>query len=159
MGRSSRTEFKRRPPRGATLIEFALVLPIFLILMFATIEFGRYFYVEHTLQMATREGVRLGLVGRTVADANGHALDRPASIIRVIREKVRVAVNPADVSVSIYPVNADYSDPTDWQGTQDAGSAGSFMRVRTRYTFHLILPLLGRQVPMEAQATYRNELF
>jgi Flp pilus assembly protein TadG len=155
----TRSRGSKESARGSTLIEFALVLPLFLILLFATVEFGRYFYVEHTLQFATREGVRLGLVGRTVNDADGHALDRAASITRIIREKARIAVNPSDVSVNIYPVNADYSDPIGWQGMQDPGSAGTFMRVRTRYTLRLVLPLFGPSVPMEAQATYRNELF
>ena len=49
--------------QGATAVEFALVLPIFLLLTFAIIDFGRYFFVEHTLQYATREGMRLALVG------------------------------------------------------------------------------------------------
>jgi hypothetical protein len=155
----TRSSGSKESARGSTLIEFALVLPLFLIMLFATVEFGRYFYVEHTLQYATREGVRLGLVGRTLEDPNGHALDRAQSITRIIRERARIAVDPNDLSVSIYPVNADYSDPPGWQQMQDPGSAGTFMRVRARCTFHLILPLLGTRVPMEAQATYRNELF
>ena len=58
--------------RGATLVEFAMVLPVFVLLLFGIIEFGRYFFVQHTLQFATREGTRLALVGGTLADANGN---------------------------------------------------------------------------------------
>jgi Flp pilus assembly protein TadG len=159
MRRMGGGEGGRRVARGSTLIEFALVLPFFLILLFGTVEFGRYFLMQHTLQFATREGARLGLVGRTVTDANGRTLDRAASIVQTIRDKARVAMSPSDVTVSIFPVNADYSDPSGWQTSQNAGTGGSMMRVRTRYTFHPILPLLGTQIPMQAQATYRNETF
>ena len=47
-------------------MEFALTLPVFFILVIGIIEFGWYFFVQHTLQYATREGMRLALVGRTL---------------------------------------------------------------------------------------------
>ena len=40
---------------GFTIVEFALVLPLFLILLAAIIDFGILFFVQHTLQFATRE--------------------------------------------------------------------------------------------------------
>ena len=52
--------------RGATAVEFALVLPLFVLLLFGIIDFGRYFFVQHTVQFATREGTRLALVGGTL---------------------------------------------------------------------------------------------
>ncbi len=55
-------------------MEFALTLPIFIILVIGIIEFGWYFFVQHTLQYATREGMRLALVGRTLTDG-GTTLD------------------------------------------------------------------------------------
>ena len=54
--------------RGATMVEFAMVLPVFVLLLFGIIEFGRYFFVQHTLQFATREGTRLALVGGTLVE-------------------------------------------------------------------------------------------
>jgi Flp pilus assembly protein TadG len=153
--------------KGATLVEFALVFPFLMLLVFAVLDFGLYFFVQHSLQFATREGVRLALVGRTINDASGNPMGREASIIQTIRSKAAVAVRPADVSVSIYPVDASFADPADWQTTTpNAGLPGSYMRVRTRYTYHFITPLalIGPALPnrfkvIEAQATYRNELF
>jgi Flp pilus assembly protein TadG len=150
--------------RGVTIVEFALVFPLLLLLMFMTIDFGFYFFVQHTVQYATREGVRLALVGRTINDAQGNALSREASIIQTIRDKAAVAVRPADLSISIFPLGSGYSDPTGWQTTQNAGDPGVYMRVRTRYTYRFLTPLVGPLVaggslPVQAQATYRNELF
>lgn len=48
----------RRNERGVQLAEAALVLPVLLILLAATAEFGRYFYVYSTLSRATRTAVR-----------------------------------------------------------------------------------------------------
>ena len=93
--------------RGATLVEFAMVLPVFVLLLFGIIEFGRYFFVQHTLQFATREGTRLALVGGTLADANGNPLSRTASIIKQIRDNASLAVNPAEISISIFPITAN----------------------------------------------------
>jgi Flp pilus assembly protein TadG len=47
--------------RGAEVLEAALVMPILLALAFGTVEFGYYFYVEHNLEGAAREGARAAL--------------------------------------------------------------------------------------------------
>jgi len=152
--------------KGATIVEFAMVFPLLLLLMFGVMDFGFYYFVQHSLQFATREGVRLALVGRTIADPSGSGtqLGRVESIVATIRSKAAVAVRPADVSISVFPVDATFADPTGWQNTLDAGLPGSYMRVRSRYTYRFITPLIGALVPgrskvIEVQATYRNELF
>ncbi len=155
-----------RGGKGATLVEFAMVFPMLMVLIFAIMDFGMYFFVQHSLQFATREGVRLALVGRTINDASGNPMTREGSIVQTIRNKASVAVRPADVTVSIYPVDNTFADPSGWQTTQNAGLPGSYMRVKTRYTYQLVTPfaLVGFLVPnrlrvIEVQATYKNELF
>jgi Flp pilus assembly protein TadG len=49
--------------RGGALVEFALVLPILLVLVFGIVDFGRAFQASITLTNATREGARLGATG------------------------------------------------------------------------------------------------
>src|SRR5205823_6500363 len=54
--------------RGTELLELGLVLGLILLpVMFGTVEFGTYFYVEHNLQAAAREGARAACVYNTVA--------------------------------------------------------------------------------------------
>lgn len=48
--------------RGAALVEFAIVLPLLLALVFGIIEFGFLFYNKAMLTNASREGARLGIV-------------------------------------------------------------------------------------------------
>lgn len=50
--------------RGATVFEFALILPLFITLVFGIIEFGHAFYIYHTAISASREGARYGIVYR-----------------------------------------------------------------------------------------------
>jgi Flp pilus assembly protein TadG len=48
--------------RGQALVEFALVLPIFLLLLFGLIDVGRYVYVSNAFNQAAREAARTGAV-------------------------------------------------------------------------------------------------
>ena len=151
-----------RRNRGVSLIEFVLVFPLFLMLLAAVIDFGILMFDQHTLQFATREGARLGLVGRTLPGAGGAPLSREDSIIKAIKDNVAVAVNPSKVQINFYPVNDDYTDPTGWQGMQDAGAPGKYMRVKTRFEFNV--PVVSVFIPtakftIQAQSTYRNEFF
>lgn len=51
---------KRR--RGASLVEFAVVAPIFFIFVFGIIEFGRMVMVQQIITNAAREGARQGII-------------------------------------------------------------------------------------------------
>ncbi|MBA2338207.1 MAG: pilus assembly protein [Acidimicrobiia bacterium] len=50
---------RRRDERGATLVEMALVLPLFLTLVFGIIEFGFYFAQANQVRYAAREAARV----------------------------------------------------------------------------------------------------
>jgi Flp pilus assembly protein TadG len=158
---------RARNDRGTTIVEFALVLPIFLLFVLGIFDFGRYFFVDHTLQYATREGMRFALVGRTLTDGNGNPMSREASIIQTIKDNASLAVDPSKLSIYIYPVAVatGYGDPTGWEtSTANAGDPGSPMRVKTRYTYEFMTPLIGAfftggKILVEAQGTYRNEMF
>jgi hypothetical protein len=54
--------FGNRRSRGQALVEFALVIPVFLLMLFALIDVGRFIYLNSTLSQAAREGARLGSV-------------------------------------------------------------------------------------------------
>jgi Flp pilus assembly protein TadG len=63
--------------RGAAAVEFALLLPLLLLLVFGIIDFGRALNAQVTITQAAREGARLealnqpNVVGRTQAAATG----------------------------------------------------------------------------------------
>ncbi len=56
----------RRRARAAAVVEFAVVLPLLLTILFGIIEYGWVFMVRQTLQTAAREGARLAVLQTTV---------------------------------------------------------------------------------------------
>jgi Flp pilus assembly protein TadG len=50
--------------RGAAAVEFALLLPVLLLLVFGIIDFGRALNAQITLTQAAREGARLAALGQ-----------------------------------------------------------------------------------------------
>lgn len=57
-----------RRDRGAVALEFALIVPLLLILSMAIIEFGRAYNVVISLQGAAREGARVLAIGNLEPD-------------------------------------------------------------------------------------------
>jgi Flp pilus assembly protein TadG len=54
--------------RGQTLVEFAFVVLLFLVLVFGIIEFGRALWTWNTIVQATRAGARYAIVEQPTAD-------------------------------------------------------------------------------------------
>lgn len=54
-GPASKSKVKKDSERGSAIVEFALILPIFLLLVFSLIDFGRYFYIRVALTNASIE--------------------------------------------------------------------------------------------------------
>ena len=149
--------------RGTALVEFAIVSWIFFFIVLAIFDLGRYFFTQHTLQYATREGVRLALVGGRINQGDS-LLSRKDSIVATIKQCARTAVSPDQLSVNVFEVGSGYSDPEGWEEMADAGNPGSFMRIKTRFLFTFLTPAIAAffdhgGVLMQAEATYRNELF
>ena len=59
----------RRNRRGAAVVEFAIVAPVFFLLVFGMIEYGRMVMVQQVLTNASREGARRAVLDG-VADAD-----------------------------------------------------------------------------------------
>jgi len=53
---------KLRSEAGASAVEFALLLPLLMMILFGIIEFGMALYRQSILTNASREGARLGIV-------------------------------------------------------------------------------------------------
>jgi len=59
----------RKQRRGAAVVEFAVVAPLFIMLVFGMIEYGRMVMVQQLIVNAAREGARIGVLdGATTSD-------------------------------------------------------------------------------------------
>ena len=53
---------RRQKPRGQAMVEFALVIPVFILLMVGIFDLGRVIWVNDTLSTAAREATRYAIV-------------------------------------------------------------------------------------------------
>lgn len=146
--------------RGNTTTEMAMMLLPFVILILGVMEFGWYFLHQHTLQYATREGMRLALVGEVLNDENGDPLTREVSISQVIHEKGELGL------MDINDINFLHeADDNNWELAPNAGNPAEYMRLKVQYQHQFLTPLIGQFFPdsesilLKAEATYRNEDF
>ena len=49
-----------RQERGGIAVEFAIIIPVFLLLVFGIVDFGHAWYMDHLMSNASREGARYG---------------------------------------------------------------------------------------------------
>lgn len=98
-----------RNRNGVAAVEFALVVPLFLLLVFGIIEFGRALMVQQVLVNASREGARLAVldsassanVVNTVSDyLQDASIDIPQSGISVSPDPAAV-INNQQITVSV----------------------------------------------------------
>ncbi len=61
--RAGRARGHQGRDRGATAVEFALLLPLLLLIVFGIVDFGRALNAQITLTQAAREGARLASLG------------------------------------------------------------------------------------------------
>ena len=61
---------------GVAAIEFAIVAPVFFLLMFGLIEFGRMMMVQQSLTNAAREGCRTAVLATTINSSDVEAAVR-----------------------------------------------------------------------------------
>lgn len=65
---------------GQSLVEFALVLPIFLLVLFAIVDFGMAFHAWIAVTNSAREGARLGAVRGPAAEIEQRVRDTTGTL-------------------------------------------------------------------------------
>jgi Flp pilus assembly protein TadG len=121
--------------RGQALIEFALLFPFMMVLLFVILDFGIALDRRVVIQHAVRDGARQGAVG-LAADASGDDND----IMDYVVNQSQDVIDRANVDVC-------YVDGPD-NGTV-AGNVGDYVRVSASYTYDFspgsggLLPVFG----------------
>ena len=70
-----KTQNKKMGKKGAAAVEFAIILPLIVMLVFGTIEFGLMFYNKQVITNASREAARSAITGATVSEVKQIAMD------------------------------------------------------------------------------------
>lgn len=66
---------------GSTIVEMALILPLFLLLVFGIFEFGRAWLIINTMNHAAREAVRLASVTPNLTTNNTAVVTKATTIL------------------------------------------------------------------------------
>ena len=93
--------------RGASMVEFALILPGFLLLMCLVIYGGMWMYAQNTLNEIARNAVRYGAVeaaANTQSDVE-YGEEQPASNTIRTKNVIKVATEAASESLILYSID------------------------------------------------------
>lgn len=113
--------------RGVAAVEFAIVLPVFIMLVMGIVDFGRIYWVKSSMQFVVEQSTRHAMVNSDITEA---ALETYAY------------AQEASVSGSGAVFDA----------TIDASGAVNFMTVTGTYTFNFITPLVGSTLTLNAKS-------
>jgi Flp pilus assembly protein TadG len=130
LSRALRERGSKRRQRGGTAVEFTLVLPLFMLVLFGTIDAGRLVVSQVMLSYAVITGARLAGVSST-----------PTPLTNSIPAAVVAAAPLLNLSTGVvhYQING---------GTTDAGTpvAGDTVRVYASYSYKpLVVPIFSQR--------------
>ncbi len=105
---------RRQNRRGATLVEFAIVAPVFFLLLLGSFEFSRLNVIRHTADNAAYEAARIAMVpGATAAEAVAEA----QRIMNIVRARgTTVTVNPATLGLTTNQITVTVDVPMGQNG-------------------------------------------
>ena len=145
MTRTNRRQGSGRT-RGQALTEFALVVPLFLLILFAIVDMARFVYSSNALNEVAREAARQGTVGRRPAECN--LLGRVDCVRALVQSRVTAVSVPAgNISVVCYRVPNDGTPPSDGIQADNCGTTwhgGDLVRVTISTPFNLVTPFIGQ---------------
>lgn len=107
---------------GQALAEMALVLPLFLLLLFGVIEMGRVGYAYITVSNAAREGGRVATIGGTDPEIE-------SSI-----ENAATSLDSMSLTIIISPLEADRQ-------------SGQEVTIDVTYPVQLVIPIISNVIP------------
>jgi hypothetical protein len=92
----------RRQPRGQTLVEFALALPILVLLLVGLFDLGRAVFAFNTVSNAAREGARIAIIDQNESDIDTRAMQRGVTL-GLVADDVDVTYEKGDGSACPSP--------------------------------------------------------
>ena len=150
--------------KGVAAVEFAIVLPLLVLLIFAMIEFGLYLFNRQVITNAAREGARYGVVARVDRRTN------PQIIAKVEEYSAQYLVNFGGTNIPqviLKPIDNDTSDgfdPTthrcvDFEYLLGGNLYRCDLEVQVDFDYHfLFLSTIGiDQIPIQSVATMKME--
>jgi TadE-like protein len=146
----------RRSGRGQALVEFVLILPVFLMILMGMLEYGAAFDHRTAMAYAVREGARVGAtlgnggsypdnVDPTILAAVQRGLTDPILIENIVSIEIFKADTngrPVGTAINKYDRFGNSIGAPGWPATSRVvGLSGDSIGVGVRYDFHPTTPL------------------
>lgn len=162
-----------RDRSGNAAVEFALIAPVFFLLIFSIMEIGIIFFAQSTLQTGAIDVARLVRTGQV----QGQAMSQSAIRNRVCADIAPLIPCDGNLSVDVESFSnfggVNFSSPLDGSGnmkTMNAfqiGNACDVVLVRVFYAWTVFTPILtpflvnmaGNKHLLYSAASFRNEPF
>lgn len=126
------------PKQGQTLVEFALILPIFVLVLVGIFDLGRAVYVFNTLNNAAREAVRVAIVNQNCTAIGNEAESAAVSV--GIDWNAALGCNAAANDVEIRFLQPDYTATAPCSATP---RMGCIVEVTVQYEYTAATPIVG----------------
>ena len=167
-------EAPRRPSRrfrGQSLVEFALILPFFLLVLFGLVDMGRAVYLNSTLSQAAREAARLvsveaSWVGSTDPSCGTNGGPVCPADINVLRAHALDAANRmmepfGAIAAADFHLSCDATTPPsgEWSSPPRACTSrapSNLASVRVEMSFEPVTPVISQilgLIPLSGSAT------
>ena len=148
-----------RRQSGATLVEMAIIAPVFILVLVSLIELSLMFFATLTMQYAVREGARFAITGRANETGTG-TQQRFATVIAKIRDNSAGIYDKVNPTISVN--GKGYSTGT--YGNAMFGGAGDVVVMQLDCTWAVTTPFLSAwftdgKYRFAAAVTMRNEFF
>jgi Flp pilus assembly protein TadG len=145
---------RRNQERGQSIVEFALVVPLMMLILLAIIDFGRIYTTMMTVESAAREGADYGT---TLGAEHWSAANKDATVAEMQRRSCIAASNLPDyVGDAVSCTNPSFAyclttttggpcSPFDeFAGCEDPlRDPPCLVTVTLEYDFHLFAPVIG----------------
>jgi Flp pilus assembly protein TadG len=141
------TRRRRDRTRGQALVEFALVLPMFAMVLFGIIDLGRYVFSLNSMNEAAREAARAGSVALRPAQCD--SLTRTVCVQSVLKSRL-TGVPIALGNVQVYCQRKSGGSLPNQAAEPPIDNCGGtwrsddMMRVRVTLNFTLVTPLIAQ---------------
>jgi Flp pilus assembly protein TadG len=141
------------PEHGQTLVEFALVVMIFLVVLFGILEFSRALWTYNTIVQATRAGARFAVV--EIPSVTNNAVKNYVVYHNSAGTGAPVVpgLSTSSVTVTYTRIDPNTGNPVEATTLQDKYNSAYVQVGITGYTFNFIVPILGSGITLPAFTT------
>jgi Flp pilus assembly protein TadG len=150
------------------MVELAIVLIPFFVLVFGVIDFSWALFNQINAQDAVREAGRYASTGNHATDSKGNAIPRTTSIVQVLDGYAigsGVSIQQVQIS-SVYGGTVNYNEGTGkFTGTGNAGAAGDTVTITATCAVPMLTAFIGKFFATDlhyhftASSTFKNEPF